>query len=82
MFGKHKEQKILKKIEKDNQKTAKLLEKAQAYKKEILESPYFTEKNEVYSIETFYNIPKEENPKIKLRHRPQGTTCSWRKWRK
>ena len=27
------------------------------------------------------NIPKEEYPKVELRHRPQGT-CSWGEWRR
>ena len=38
----------------------KLMEKAQAYKREIFESQYFTERKEVYSIETFYKLPKDE----------------------
>ena len=53
VFG-SKEERLQRKMEKNNEKATKLMEKAQAYKREIFESQYFTERKEVYSIETFY----------------------------
>lgn len=59
MFG-SKEQRLQKKLEKNNQKASQLIEKYEVFKKEIIESPYYAEMSEVYTIETFYKLPKDE----------------------
>ena len=60
MFGKLLANKMQKKSDKEFEKVQNLGKTASMFKKEVLESPYFKEKNEVLSIEEFYKIPEVE----------------------